>query len=485
MPRPGRHRLRRYDLVILGGGTAGLVAALGAAGVGARVALVTREAPGGDCLWTGCVPSKSLIAAADLAHRMRHADAVGLERVRPRIDFARVMAHVHGARERIAPQDSADRLRHEGVTVVEGQGRFAGSGEIAVDGRTLPFRRALIATGSRPALPPVPGLDQVAPLTNETVWDLTELPGRLAILGGGPIGCELGQAFARLGSDVTLIELEDDLLGKEEPEARALIARRLRAEDVQLRLGARATRARMGSLTVQAHGVEANIDFDRVLVAAGRRPESDGLGLAAVGVKVDGRGAVVVDDRLRTSARGVFAAGDVTGALPFTHVAGYHGRTVVANALFGARGRVAYDAVPWVTFTDPEVARVGLAEADARARWGDRATVWRYDYARLDRAITAGRAEGFAKLVGDPRGHLVGATVAAPAGGEAIAELAAWIVQGRRIDDVSRTVHAYPTFAEGPARAADEHLRARYFSPRVRAVTRPALALARLLDPPR
>jgi pyruvate/2-oxoglutarate dehydrogenase complex dihydrolipoamide dehydrogenase (E3) component len=480
-------RASSFDLAVVGGGTGGLVGALIAARIGARVLLVEQAAQtGGDCLWWGCVPSKSLLAAAELAHAMRNADRVGLEPVEPRIELARVMEHVDRARRTIEPQDSVARLRREGVQVVQGRARLIGPRALEVDGRAFRFRRALLATGSQPVLPPVEGLEGVAPLTNETVWELRELPARLVVLGGGPIGCELSQAFARLGSRVCLVELAPALLGQEEPEAQELVRERLEGEGVEVRLRTRARRAEAagegGVLVVEGEdGGEERLGFDRVLVAAGRRPSTDGLGLEAAGVQVDERGAVRVDATLRTSARGIFAAGDVTGMLPFTHVAGHHARVAVPNALFGTRRAFSTDAVPWVTFTDPEVARVGLSERQARERHGAKVAVARHDYADLDRAITAGRPHGFAKLVAGPRGRLVGATVAAPAGGEAIAELAAHVAAGRRIGDVSRTVHAYPTFAEGPARAADEHLATRLRESPLRHLAPPVLALLRAL----
>ena len=399
----------RLDLVVLGGGTGGLVCAMIAAETGASVALVERARTGGDCLWTGCVPSKTLIATAALAHGMRHADDVGLQPTEPRIDLRAVMAHVRRTIAAIEPHDSPARLRAAGVQVIQADGRFAGPGALLAGDRLLRFRAAIIATGSRPALPPIPGLSSASALTSDTIWDLERLPDRLAVLGGGPIGCELSQAFARLGARVTLVEMAERLLPREEPHAGELIA-----------------------------------------------------------------------ERLRTTAPGIYAVGDVTGLLPFTHVAAHHARVATPNALFHARGRVAR-TVPWVTFTDPEVARVGLTEAEARERWGERARISQFDYSSLDRAVTAGRAHGFAKLIGDHRGRLVGATVAAPGGGEAIAELTAWISTGARIDRISRTVHAYPTLAEGPARAADAQLAARYQTPRARAATRTALALLRAI----
>ncbi len=470
-----------YDLVVLGGGTAGLVSSTIAAGAGARVALIERERTGGDCLWTGCVPSKSLIAAAGLAHRMRHAGSVGLAPVEPEIDFASVMQHVSRAIATVAPHDSPERLRAAGVEVIEARGRFVAPGRIEVAGRTLRWRTAIIATGSRPVVPPLVGLAQAEPLTTDTVWDLRELPRRLVVLGGGPIGCELAQALARLGSHVTLVEMAGRVLVKEEPRASALIAARLRGEGIDLRTATRAAAIRDGELLLDSG---ERIAFDRILVAAGRAPRTRDLGLDSVAVTVDERGGVVVDDRLRTSGRGIYAAGDVTGLLPFTHVAAHHARVAASNALFHTRSRVSR-TIPWVTFTDPEVARVGLCEAQARERWGARARIAQFDYVRSDRAITSGEAYGFAKLVADQRGRLVGATVAAPAAGEAIAELTAWVSQGAKIDVVSRTVHAYPTLAEGSARAADEYLAARYSSPWMRAVARPVLAALRALDGPR
>ncbi len=475
----------RYDLVVLGGGTAGLVSAFIAAGVGARVALVERDRTGGDCLWTGCVPSKSLIAAAHAAYRMRHADAVGLAPVEPAIDFARVMDRVHAAIAEIEPHDSPARLRDAGVEVIVGEGQFVDGSILQAGDRRLRFVAAIVATGSEPDIPSVGGLNGADVLTTETVWGLRELPQRLVVLGGGPIGCELGQAFARLGARVTLVELADRLLLKEEPEAAALIARRLAADGVDVRLGARAIEVLRpqdapGQLVIDVDGERDTITFDRVLVAAGRRPRTTGIGLEAAHVEVAQRGAIVVDDRLRTSGPRIYAAGDVTARLPFTHVAANHARVASVNALFGMRRTVA-ETIPWVTFTDPEVAHVGLTEAQARERWSDRTILARSDYAVLDRAITEGKPEGFALLVGDPRGRLVGATVAAAGAGEAIAELTARVVAGDKIDTLSTTVHAYPTLAEGPSRAADEHLRQKYASPRYRALARAVLAVRRRL----
>ena len=473
----------RYDLVVLGGGTGGLVSALVAADVGARVALIERDRVGGDCLWTGCVPSKSLIAAATLAHRMRHADSVGLAPTDPNVDFAGVMDHVQRAIRTIEAEDPPERLRDAGIDLLHSSGRFAGPGRIEVDDRELRWRTAIIATGCTPHIPPIPGLDDAPLLTTDTLWELRELPARLVVLGGGPVGCELAQAFARLGSHVTVIEMADRLLLKEDPRASELIASRLRAEGVEVRLGQRGGEVRRcpgGDQELVLEGAGEAVSFERIIVATGRAPTTAGLGLETVGVELGDRGAVAVNSQLRTSARGIFAVGDVTGLLPFTHVAAHHARVATPNALFKARGKVS-KTIPWVTFTDPEVGRVGLTEGQARERWGEKVKITEFEYAKLDRAITAGEAYGFAKLVADPRGRLVGATVAAPGAGDTIAELTARISRREKIDAVSRTVHAYPTLAEGPARAADEYLEARYTSPRMRALTRRALAVLRIL----
>jgi pyruvate/2-oxoglutarate dehydrogenase complex dihydrolipoamide dehydrogenase (E3) component len=479
-------RSDRYDLVVIGGGTAGLVSALIAAGAGARVALVERERTGGDCLWTGCVPSKALIAAAELAHRVRHADRVGLAAAEPEIDFARVMERVDGARRAIEPQDSPERLRSEGVEVIGAAARFVRPGTVEAGGRELRYRTAIVATGSRPAVPPVPGLSDADPLTTATLWDLRVRPERLLVVGGGAVGCELGQAFARLGSKVTLVEMAPRLLAREEPAASALVARALSEDGVEVLTDTKLVSVGDGRSAVleRADGAQLERGFNRVLVAVGRLPVTDGIGLETIGAVTADNGALVVDSRLRTSVRGVYGAGDVTGALPFTHVAAYHARVAVPNALFHLRRSVDYAGVPWATFTDPEVARVGLSEQDARERWGARAVVAQFDYAELDRAITAGEPRGFAMLIGDPRGRLVGATVVAAAAGETIAELAAHVAAGAKVDAISQQVHAYPTFSEGPARAADDYLRAKLLGPRTRALVKPLLALLRTLDRP-
>ncbi|CAN5444113.1 FAD-dependent oxidoreductase [soil metagenome] len=477
--------MTRYDLVILGGGTAGMTAAVGAAGVGARVLLAEEHRTGGDCLWTCCVPSKSLIAAARRAHDMRTADRVGLAPAEPDVDLARIMGQVHHNIATIEPHDAPDRLREKGVEVAPHRARFLRPGQIQVGDAQVRYRAALIATGSTPALPPVDGLAEAEPLTSDTLWDLGELPDRLVVLGGGPIGCELGQAFARLGSHVTIVEMADHLLPAATPEAGALIAEVLRAEGLDVRTATRAQRVEDGRLVVVGpDGTEDVLDSDRILVATGRHPRTRELGLERVGVDTDDRGHVTVDDAMRTTGRNIFAAGDATGRMPFTHVAGAQGALVVTNALFGLRRTLEEDQIPWAIFTDPEVAHVGLDEAEARQRWGDEAVIARHGYDAVDRAIVGDHTAGFSTLVADPKGRLVGATIVGESAGESIAEMVAWIHEGARLRDMAGAIHAYPTLTEGPWRAALEHLRGRYLSPSVRRWTRPVLWTARRLDRP-
>lgn len=483
----GVSRRARHDLVVIGGGTTGLVASQAAAGLGARVALVERDRVGGECLHTGCIPSKALLAAAERVHAMRTADRVGIESHEPAIDFARVMERVRGAIAAAGVEDTPQHLRSVGVDVFEEEARFLRPGEIAVGSATLRYRSALIATGSKPAMPAIEGLSGADPLTNETVFDLDELPRRLAVLGGGPSGCELGQAFARLGSEVTLIETGERLMQREEPECSALLAEVLREEGVDVRTGVGVERVEAGgggAARLLLAGGDP-IDADRILVAAGRRVEASRLGLERVGVTTTPTGAVVVDRHLRTRGDHIFAAGDVTGTLKLTHFAAYQSLVAVANALFGLRRTAETGWIPWATFTDPEIAHAGLTEAEARARLGDRVEVYEHNYARNDRAITAGRAHGFAKLVADRRGRLLGATIAGPAAGESIAEAARLIREGKKVGDLSQMVHVYPTFTEGPARAADEIWQRRYLTPATRRLTRPLLGLLRMVDRPR
>ncbi|MCZ2823237.1 MULTISPECIES: dihydrolipoyl dehydrogenase family protein [unclassified Modestobacter] len=462
-------RGRTWDLLVIGGGTAGIVAATTAAALGARVLLTERERTGGDCLWTGCVPSKALLASATAAADARAAARLGVDVAGVEVDFARVMIHVKQAIATIEPVDSPETLRSKGVTVLTGDAVFTGPDRATVDGREMRFRAAVIATGSGPALPPVPGLAGVDPLTNETVWGLTTLPPRLAVLGGGPIGCELGQAFARFGAQVTVVNSADRLLAVESEEASELVTAALVRDGVDVRNGARAvevTGDRDGGELQLADG--GTVPFDRLLVAVGRRARTEGLGCAAAGVELAEDGSVVVDDALRTGNPRIRAAGDVTGGPRFTHVAGVRGSLAASNAVLGLRRRVD-PVVPRVTYTSPEVASVGMSPAEGAAAG---LTVRRLPHTEIDRAIAEDLTAGSATLVHDRRGRLRGATVIGPRAGESLGELTLAVRQGLRVQDVAGTTHPYPTYNDAAWNAAIADVRARLRAPVVRIALR-------------
>jgi pyruvate/2-oxoglutarate dehydrogenase complex dihydrolipoamide dehydrogenase (E3) component len=484
-----------WDLLVVGGGTAGIVAAKTAASLGARVALVERARTGGDCLWTGCVPSKALLAAAARAAQARSAASLGVRVTGVEVDFEAVMEHVHGAVAAIEPVDSVQALQAAGVHVLTGTGRFTRPAVLAVDGVEHRFRRALVATGASPAVPPVAGLARARPLTSDTVWDLPALPARLVVLGGGSVGCELGQAFARLGSTVTLVEAMPRLLPREDPDAAALVQAQLAVDGVEVLVGRQALSVSTaapdapdpgspggpGRLVVAWGDERRTLQFDALMVAVGRRPRSDGIGLEAVGVEVDRQGFVVVDERLRTTNARIFAAGDVTAHPQFTHVAGVHGSLAATNAVLGLRRRVDVAAIPRVTYTDPEVAAVG------RATWADESdgttprVVTRL-HADVDRAVTDGRTDGFARLaLGRDGTTLVGATVVGPRAGESLAELTLAVRRGLSTSDLAGTMHAYPTYGDGPWHAAIARAQQRLAEPRLRAVTGALVRVRRAL----
>lgn len=453
-----------WDLAVIGGGTAGIVAAKTAAGFGARVLLIERHRTGGDCLWTGCVPSKALLAAASAAADARRATALGVNVGDVSVDFGAVMAHVNAAIAAIEPDDAPTALTRAGVTVLHGSARFAGPNTLDVDGQPIRFRQALIASGSEPLLPPIPGLSDVNPLTSDSVWALTALPKRLVVLGGGSIGCELGQAFARLGSQVTVVEAAPRLLMREDESAAAIVAAALRADGASTLTGLAAT-----AIHSDGNGAgEVELDdgrrigFDRLLVAVGRRPRSRDLGLDAAGVDVNRCGYVTVDGTLRSSNRRIWAAGDITGHPQFTHVAGVHGSLAASNAVLGLRRRVDLTAIPRVTYTHPEVAAVGVGSTDADRRGR---TVQTVPNEGVDRAITGGRTDGFTRLVLDRRGRILGATVVSPRAGESLAELVLAIRRGLRTRDLAGTIHSYPTYSDGVWNTALADVRERLARP--------------------
>ena len=458
----------RYNLVVIGAGTAGLVSAAGAAGMGASVALVEKHFMGGDCLNVGCVPSKTLIRAGKAAADVRAATAfgVGVEGGLV-VDFSAVMERVRRVRAEISPHDSARRFRDDlGVDVYLGGGRFTGPHTAEVEGATLRFERAVIATGARPAVPPIPGLAEAGPLTNDTIFNLTELPPRLAVLGGGPIGCELAQAFARLGSAVTVIEMAEQCLPREDPDAASLLAAVLVRDGVDLRLATTLAgvehREHGALLHLRSAAGETILETDEILVSVGRSPNIGNLGLDSAGVET-GPGGVVVDDHLRTTSPRIYAAGDVCSPHKFTHAADFMARAVIQNAFFGFAGkkRVSSLTIPWCTYTDPEIAHVGLSEGDA-ADQGIAIDTFTVPMSSVDRAITDDEDEGFVKIhttKGSDR--ILGATVVARHAGELISELTTAMAGGIGLGRLASVIHPYPTQAEAIRRAGDLYNRTR------------------------
>ncbi|MFO8013889.1 MAG: mercuric reductase [Phycisphaerae bacterium] len=462
----------RYNLVVLGAGTAGLVTAAGAAGLGAKVALVERHLMGGDCLNVGCVPSKSLIRSARAAHDARDAGRFGVHTGgEVTVDFPAVMERVRRIRADISANDSARRFQELGVDVFLGEGRFTGEDTVEVAGRTLRFARAVVATGARAVEPDVPGLAEAEFLTNETVFSLTERPERLAVLGAGPLGCELAQAFQRLGCRVTQVERKDQVLTREDPDAAAVVAEAMRRDGVDVRLAttlARVERTDTGKrLHLQTPDGEAVVEVDEILVGAGRAPNVQGMGLETVGVAYDDRHGIEVDDRLRTTNPRIFAAGDVCLKYKFTHTADAAARIVLQNALFWGRKKVSALTIPWCTYTDPEIAHVGAYEAGARER-GIEVDTFTERFEDVDRALADGEAEGLLKVhLRQGTDHLLGATLVARHAGETISELTLAMTAGVGLGKVASTIHPYPTQAEAVKHVADAFNRTR-LTPRTR-----------------
>ena len=464
--------MERFNLIVIGGGSAGLMAAAGAAGLGARVALVERGIMGGDCLNYGCVPSKALLRVAKAAAQARRGGH-GLGPLQPDIQWPRVAARVQAVIDAIAPHDSTERFQALGVEVVRGSGRLAGPGRVAVrlnggGERELEGRALVLATGSGPLVPPIAGLAEAGCLTNETVFTQPEQPRRLAVLGGGPIGVELGQAFARLGTEVTVVEMESRILPREDADAAEVVARALAADGVRLLTGFRAERVDVGAAGKTVHcrpvgngGAAQTVNVDEILVAVGRKPHTEGLGLEAAGVKTE-RGLIVTDRRMRTTARGVYACGDVTGPFAFTHMAGQQARVVIQNALLPLKTRISYRVVPWATFTDPELARVGLNEDEA-TRDGIAHRVIKVPFSGVDRAVCDGETGGFLKILTPPgRDDILGATLVGAHGGELLHEVVLAMQAKLRLRDIAGTVHIYPTLAEIFRRAGDEARKAAF-----------------------
>ena len=469
----------RYHLVVVGAGTAGLVSAAGAAGLGARVALIERHLMGGDCLNVGCVPSKGVIRPA----RAWHAARTGAERFSgPPVsgdgDFAAAMERMRRIRADISHHDSVSRFRDElGIDVFLGQGHFTGKDTVAVDGQTLRFRRAVIATGARAAAPPIPGLDQVDYLTNETIFSLTELPERFAIIGAGPIGCEMSQSFARFGSHVGLFDLAEHVLVREDGDAACVVQDALVRDGVELVLEASIQRIenRDGRKVVvyNQNGEEEEWVADALLVAVGRAPNVDGLGLEAAGVEYDDKKGVEVDEYLQTTNPRIYAAGDISSKYKFTHIADAEARAVIQNALFsvGPLGKKRADdlLVPWCTYTSPEIAHVGMYVRDAEEK-GLGVSSITVPLTDVDRALLDGETEGFVRIhLEKGKDRILGATVVAEHAGEMISELTVAIQNGVGLSSLANVIHPYPTQAEAIRKAADQYNRTR-LTPTVRKI---------------
>jgi pyruvate/2-oxoglutarate dehydrogenase complex dihydrolipoamide dehydrogenase (E3) component len=456
-----------YNLVVIGAGTAGLVTAAGAAGLGAKVALIERHLLGGDCLNVGCVPSKGIIRSGRAAYDAKKAVEFGVNNgPEISIDFGKAMERMRRIRAGISKRDSVERFSNElGVDVFLGDGRFIGRDAVEVGGKRLRFRKAAICTGARAAAPSIPGIGEMGYLTNENVFWLTELPKRLIVIGGGPVGCELSQAFARLGSRVTLLHSHGHILPREDADVAEIIQESLIRDGVHVLLNVKIVQAaRRGSekiLTMERNGKKEELVADEILISIGRAPNVEGLALDAAGVKYDNREGVKVNERLQTSNPDVFAAGDICFPYKFTHTADAMARIVIANALFMARQKTSALVVPWCTYTDPEVAHVGMYEKEVREKGIDVLTLT-IPLTDVDRALLDGETEGFARVhLKKGSDRILGATLVARHAGEMISELSLAITTGQGLSAIGRTIHPYPTQAEVIKRLADAYNRTR------------------------
>lgn len=445
------------DICVIGAGSGGLSVAAAAAAFGVSVVLIEKGAMGGDCLNYGCVPSKAMIAAGRRAHLMRNADPFGIAGVEPEIDFRKVNAHVHSVIASIAPNDSVERFTALGVRVIQEEARFKDRRTVVAGDAEIRARRFVVATGSSPLVPPIPGLDEVDYLTNETIFDRKRRAGHLVVIGGGPIGMELAQAHRRLGCEVTVVEASS-ALGKDDPELAAIVLDRLREEGIAIRDKTKVVRVeRRGKTIVRVHvetgsGPET-IDGTHLLVAAGRAANVEALDLDKAGIEFDRKG-IKVSDKLRTTNRRVYAIGDVAGGLQFTHVANYHAGLVIRAVLFRLPAREDRTLIPWTTFTDPELAHVGLNEADAMKQYKGKIRVLRWPYAENDRAQAERETTGFIKLVTDSRGRLLGATIVGANAGEMINMWSLAVSKKLGMRDIAGYVAPYPTTSEIGKRAA-------------------------------
>ena len=456
-----------FDLAVIGGGTGGLVTAAGAAFLGAKVALIERDRLGGECLYTGCVPSKALIRSAKVLHLIRRATDFGLNPSEVSFDFEKVMDRMRRVRQQVGKHDSPERFKELGATLFSDQASFLASTKLQVGEQRIQAKKVVIATGSRTAIPPIEGLEAAGFLDHVSAFMLSRLPRSVVILGGGPIGIEFAQVFARFGVRVTVLEVVGQILPREDPEIAQTLEAILRAEGIDIHTCTKAFRVEKGGpekvvVHGECSGAQKTFGAEEIFLATGRRPNVEGLNLEAAGVKYDNKG-VLVDDTLRTTARTIWACGDITGKLLFTHVAEYQARLVVRNALFPFKSKADYRGVPWCTFSDPEVARVGLTEAEARRQFGN-VKIYRYNFGDLDRALCDGEAVGLTKLVCTPKGKIAGAHIVGPQAGDLIQEVVLAMRKGLPVGAISQTIHTYPTLAEVNRRTADQYYRDKLFS---------------------
>ena len=473
----------KYNLVVIGGGTAGLITSIVTASMGGKAALIEKNLMGGDCLNVGCVPSKAVIRSARFRSDILRAQELGWKPVGDaEVDFAAVMERMRRIRTKISADDSAARYRDEGVDVFIGEGRFIDSNTVEVDGKRLKFKKAVIATGARAVCPPIPGIDEAGYLTNETVFNLTELPRRLAVIGGGPIGCELAQAFQRFGSQVTILEMMPQFLIREDPDAAEILRRALEREGLRIALKAAIEKIEKTADGKRIHytidGKSEIVDVDEILVGAGRAPNVQGLGLEAVGVEYDERTGVTVDDGLRTTNKNIYAAGDICSPYKFTHTADAAAQIVIGNALFKGRGKFSKLVIPWATYTDPEIAHVGMYAADAKTQ-GIEIDTYMAPFDDVHRAIAEGEEEGFVKIhVKKGTDTIVGATVVASHAGEMISEITTCMVHGIGLGKIASVIHPYPTQSEAIKKCAGLYRR-RKLTPRVAGIIKKWLAFSR------
>jgi pyruvate/2-oxoglutarate dehydrogenase complex dihydrolipoamide dehydrogenase (E3) component len=451
-----------FDIVVIGGGAGGLVVAAGGASLGAKVALVEKHKMGGDCLHYGCVPSKSLLKSARIAHLMRTADDYAIPAHAPVPQIADVMERVAGVIRGIEPNDSPERFRGLGVDVTFGDGKFTAPDCFEVNGRQLRGRSFVIATGSRPGVPPIPGIDTVPYLTNETVFNLREQVPSLLVIGAGPIGCELAQGFVRLGARVTVVDVAPQPLPKEDADLVRVVQAQMEKDGVEFVLNAAIERVEGTAhdlrMVVRASGgPERTLQATHLLVAAGRRANVEGLGLEAANVKVE-KGRIVSDANLRTTNPRIYVCGDVAGGLQFTHVAGHHAGILLRETIFRMRWVKPSPHVPWATFTDPELARIGVSETEAKAS-GKPYKVYRFGFDDLDRARAEGETEGFAKVITEPKGRILGAAIVGAHAAEVIHEYVLAVNKGMKLKELAGIVHIYPTFSEINKRVADQRLK--------------------------